>query len=279
MMKYRIAVVTGTRAEYGLLHWVLREIQNNAHMELLLIATGAHLSSEHGNTLDEIKQDGFEPAAIIDILSKGDSASDIAASMGKAQQEFAKVWEAHKPDMIVVLGDRYETLAAAQAALFFNIPIAHIFGGDLTLGAIDESMRHSITKLSHLHFPTNQQSAKIIEQLGEDPRRVHVVGNPGLDHLQRTELMDKKTLESKLSIAIKKPLMMITYHPETLSDQDPETSCAELLKALEEWKGKATFIVTRPNADPRNAGIAKMMKKFVSESQIKLVEKKLNRSF
>ena len=184
-MSRRVCVVTGSRAEYGLLYWVLRDLQSAIGADLQLVVTGTHLAPEFGHTVDEIEKDGFTISRRVEMLLSTDSAGGVAKAIGLGVIGMSDAFEQLTPDVVLVLGDRFEILAAVEACLVHNIPVAHIAGGDTTEGAFDESIRHAITKMSHVHFVTNELSALRVRQLGEDPRRVHVVGSPGLDHLHR----------------------------------------------------------------------------------------------
>jgi UDP-N-acetylglucosamine 2-epimerase (non-hydrolysing)/GDP/UDP-N,N'-diacetylbacillosamine 2-epimerase (hydrolysing) len=191
MSKRKICVVTGSRAEYGLLYWVLKGIQEDVALELQIIATGMHLSPEFGSTWRVIEQDGFTIDAKVEMLLSSDTPVGIAKSIGLGVIGFADALDRLRPDMQLLLGDRFEILAGAQAALISRIPIAHIAGGDTTEGAFDEAIRHSITKMSHLHFVTNEDSARRVRQLGENPEQIHLVGNPRLDQIRHLTLLLK----------------------------------------------------------------------------------------
>lgn len=198
MPRRKICVVTGSRAEYGLLYWVLKGIQEDADLELQIIVTGMHLSPEFGSTWQVIEQDGFTIDAKVEMLLSSDTPVGIAKSIGLGVIGFADALDRLRPDILLLLGDRFEIMAAAQAAMVARIPIAHIAGGDTTEGAFDEAIRHSITKMSHIHFITNEGSAHRVRQLGEDPEQIHLVGNPGLDHLRRLKLLSREELERDL---------------------------------------------------------------------------------
>ncbi len=245
----KIAVVTGSRAEYGLLYWVLHDLRAAPHVELQLIVTGMHLSPEFGLTVNEIERDGFAIARRVEMLLSSDTPGGIAKSMGLGIIGMSDALEQLRPDVVLVLGDRFEILAAVQACLVHNIPVAHIAGGDTTEGAFDESMRHAITKMSHIHFVTNELSAQRVRQLGEDPRHVHLVGNPGLDHLKRLKLLDRKTLGESLGAPLAKRNLLITFHPVTLEPGESERQFGELLAALDTPGDDTALWFTRPNAD------------------------------
>ena len=199
MPKRKICVVTGTRAEYGLLYWLMKEIQMDPDLELQIIATGMHLSPEFGLTYKQIEQDGFYINEKVEMLLSSDSPVGITKSIGLGVIGFADALERPRPDVLILLGDRFETFAAAQAAMVAKIPIAHIHGGESTQGAIDEAIRHSITKMAHFHFVASEPYRKRVIQLGENPAYVLNFGSPGLDHLKRTPLLDKQSFEKRIN--------------------------------------------------------------------------------
>ena len=260
----KIAVVTGSRAEYGLLYWVLHELHAAPDIELQLIVTGMHLAAEFGFTVREIEKDGFPIARRVEMLLSSDSAGGIAKSMALGLIGLSEALEQLHPDLVLVLGDRFEILAAAQAALVHNIPLAHIAGGDTTEGAFDESMRHAITKMAHLHLVTNALSARRVRQLGEDPARIHVVGNPGLDHLRRRPTLDRAALEQALGAPLGQRNLLITFHPVTLEASHAERQQAELLAALEQQSAGTTLWFTRPNADTGGRALGAALEAWAS---------------
>jgi UDP-hydrolysing UDP-N-acetyl-D-glucosamine 2-epimerase len=265
MKKRKICIVTGTRAEYGLLYWLIKKIQEDAEFELQLIVTGMHLSPEFGLTYQVIERDGFPIDEKIEMLLSSDTPVGIAKSTGLATISFADALERLKPDLLVLLGDRFELLAAAQAALILCIPIAHLCGGDTTEGAFDESIRHSITKMSHLHFVTTTPCYNRVIQLGENPKHVYKVGYPGLDYIRYTKLLSKEELAEELGITFLKKNILITFHPVTLEKDTAEKQCLELLAALESLDDKEyTLIFTMPNADTNGRIIMKHMEHFVA---------------
>ena len=215
-MKRKICVVTGSRAEYGLLYWVLRELESAPDLKLQLIATGMHLSNEFGLTVQQIEKDGFEIRQKVEMLLSSDSAIGITKSTGLGMIGFADAFDSLKPDIVLMLGDRFELLAAASAALFAVIPIAHIHGGEVTMGAFDDAIRHSITKMSHLHFTSTEIYRNRVIQLGEDPDRVFNVGAPGIDSIHRIKLMEKADLEVVLGLELGSRSLLVTFHPVTL---------------------------------------------------------------
>lgn len=260
----RICVVTGSRAEYGLLRPVILALRDDPRFELQLIATGMHLSPEFGNTVSVIENDGFDIAERIESLVSGDTPVAIAKSVGLGVVGFADAFRRLQPEWLLVLGDRFEIFAAAQAALVMTIPIAHIAGGDTTEGAFDEAIRHGISKMAQLHFATNEQAAQRLRQLGEDPAAIHVVGSPGIDAIRQTQLLDRTVLEAELGLRFRARNLLITHHPVTL---DPEAAASELdalLGALDELGLDVGLFFTRPNADPGGRRLAQVLGDWVS---------------
>ena len=246
--KRRIAVITGTRAEYGLLRELLLIIKQSDQLLLQLVVTGMHLSPEFGLTYRHIESDGFKIDAKVEMLLSSDTAVGIAKSVGLGVIGFADAFDRLQPDMIVVLGDRFEMLAAATAAMLLKIPISHIHGGELSAGALDDSIRHSITKMSHLHFTAAKAYRERVIQLGERPENVFNVGAPGIERLKRLPLLSQQELENTLGFLLKKPLFLVTFHPETAVKENVECQCDSLFSAIERFKD-ATIIVTKSNAD------------------------------
>lgn len=251
----KICVVTSTRADYGLLHWVMRGIESSPHLRLQVVVTGSHLSTQHGMTYREIESDGFTISARVDMLLAIDTPVAVAKSMGLGVIGFADALEGLRPDVLLVLGDRFEILAVAQTALLLRIPVAHIGGGDATEGAFDESIRHAITKLSHLHFVTHARAAERVRQLGENPELVFDVGSPGIDYIRRSTLLDRIELCTRQGVPLADRNVLITYHPETLSRLPVSEQMDEVVAALEDLPGDFALFVTRPNADPDAAAI------------------------
>lgn len=245
----KVAVVTGSRAEYGLLYWVLHDLRAAPDIELQLIVTGMHLSPEFGMTVQQIERDGFAITRRVEMLLSSDSPGGVAKSLGLGVIGMSDALEQLKPDVVLVLGDRFEILAAAQVCLVHNVPLAHIAGGDTTEGAFDEGIRHAITKMAHLHFVTNDESARRVRQMGEDPARVQVVGSPGLDHLKRLPLLDRPALADALGAPLGLRNLLITFHPVTLEPGDSQRQFDELLAALDALDAQTTLWFTRPNAD------------------------------
>ena len=261
-MTRKILVVTGSRAEFGLLQFLMKEIEKEKNLELQIIATGSHLSREHGFTVNEIKEKGFSPNLEIDLNLHNDTSDSISNSIGIGIKEFTKAYQILSPDIIVVLGDRYEILSAAISALISKLPLAHIHGGEVTEGAFDEAIRHSVTKMSHLHFVANDVYKKRVIQLGELPQNVYTVGGLGVDTLKKTTVLIKEDLEKSLGCAFLDKNLLITIHPVTLNEIDSNKELKELLRALDEFKGKR-LIFTLPNADPGNQSIRKLIEAFV----------------
>jgi len=263
MVKRKICVVTGSRAEYGLLFWLMKEIQNDTELDLQIIVTGMHLSPEFGLTYKVIEEDGFIINEKVEMLLSSDTPVGIGKSIGLATIGFAEVLDKLKPDILVILGDRFEILAAAQAALVAKIPIAHIGGGDVTEGAFDEAIRHSITKMSHLHFVTNEASVRRVRQLGENPQHIYNVGSLGIDNIKKLKLLSRKDLEKKLCFKFKRINLLVTFHPATLDMQEVSTQLSELFSALENFGSDVGIVFTKPNADTGGRVIIKMIDDFV----------------
>lgn len=264
-MARKICVVTGSRAEYGLLYWLLKEIQADPRLDLQLAVTGMHLSPEFGMTVRQIEADGFVPDARVDMLVSSDTPAGIAKSIGLGVIGFADALARLAPDLVVILGDRFEILAAAQAAIVARIPMAHIHGGELTEGQIDEAIRHSLTKMSHLHFVAAERYRERVIQLGESPDRVWNVGAPGLDWLNRIPLLDRVTLSDSLGFDLSEPYFLVTYHPVTLA-QGVQEGAAALFEALGEFPDYR-ILVTGVNADTGNSDVRDAIKRFLSENR------------
>ncbi len=261
----KICIVTGTRAEYGLLYWLMKEIADDPDLQLRIIATGMHLSPEFGLTYQQIEADGFNIDAKVEMLLSSDTSVGIAKSIGLGVIGFADALERLQPDILVLLGDRFEILAAAQAATIAQIPIAHLHGGETTEGAFDEQIRHAITKFAQWHFVAAEPYRKRVIQLGESPDRVFNFGSPGLDHLQFINWLDRPTLEKTLGIELRSPLFLVTYHPVTLEAQSPSVAMQELLTALDGFPD-ATAIVTYPNADTGGRILIEQIDQWVAQN-------------
>ena len=264
MTARKVCIVTGTRAEYGLLYWLMREVQDDPELDLQIVATGMHLSPEFGLTYQDIEADGFEIDETVEMLLSSDTPVGVAKSMGVGTIGLAEAFDRLAPDVIVVLGDRFEVLSAAQAALVARIPVAHIHGGETTEGAVDEMIRHSVTKMAHVHFVATGTFRRRVIQLGEHPDRVFNVGAPGLDYLRRLDLMNQEKLEESLDFELGDPTFLITYHPATLQEVSPEESIGRLLKALGNFP-EARFIFTKANADTGGRIINRRISDFVEE--------------
>lgn len=262
----KICVVTGTRAEYGLLSRLMRMIADSDQTHLQIIATNMHLSPKYGNTYQEIERDGFTIDKKIPILEEGkDDANATVKSMAKALAGFANAYDELKPDMIVVLGDRYEILAAATAALIQRIPIAHLYGGEITEGAYDDSIRHSVTKMSHLHFTSCEEYRHRVIQLGEQPIRVFNVGSIGVENIKMLPLMSKADIEKEIDFAIDDKTILVTYHPVTLGNRTAKEDIDDFIAALDEKKD-LRIIFTMPNSDTGGQAIVEAINAFVAQN-------------
>jgi len=262
MSKRRICVVTGSRADYGLLRPVMRSVERAPELDLQVAVTGMHLSPDFGMTVEEIEKDGFAIAARVDSLLPDDSGTGIAGSIARGVVGFAETFDRLKPDLVVVLGDRYEILAAATAALVQRIPIAHLCGGDVTEGAYDEAIRHSLTKMASLHFVTNEKSRRRVIQLGEPPERVHLAGSPGLDELAGFEPIPRDELAARFEIDADRPWLLATFHPVT-RESDSLGQFEAFLAALETLVGEGyAAIVTQSNADNEGRVLAARLAKW-----------------
>ncbi len=255
-----IAGITTTRADYGHLYWPFKSLIENQY-DLKIVVSGSHLSPQHGLSYKEIEKDGFPIAEKLDILSQEDSILETTTALSRATSEFAHCFQRLQPDLILLLGDRYEVLGAAQAALIMGIPVAHLAGGDSTEGAFDESIRHAITKMSHLHFVTNDVAAQRVRQLGENPKHVYNIGSPGLDFILNSNLLTKKQLENELSIRFLENNLLVTFHSETLEEKTI-AHFEQLLTALDQMDNTG-IIFTRPNADPGGVEINRLIDAFV----------------
>lgn len=261
----RICVATGTRAEYGLLKPLMTAIKNEPNWQLQVLVTGAHLSPEFGLTYIGIEQDGFFIDKKVEMLLSSDTASSIVKSMGLGMIGFSDALEELNPDLVVILGDRYEMLSLASSALIFTIPVVHIHGGEVTEGAYDDAIRHSITKMSNLHFASTEEYKNRIIQLGEDPRFVHNVGAIGLDSVKKLPLLSKDKLEKELDFKFKKYNYQVTFHPTTLDKESPEKQFQILLNAVEKQED-SFFVFTKANADTGGRIINKMIDEYVSRN-------------
>ena len=262
----KICVITGSRAEYGLLSGLMKAIHEDADLQLQIIATNMHLSPEFGLTYREIEKDGFTINKKVEMLLSSDTPNATAKSVGLGTIGFADAYEDLQPDMIVVLGDRYEILSAVSTALFYKIPVAHLHGGEITEGAYDDCIRHAITKMSHLHFTSTEEYRKRVIQLGEQPERVFNVGAIGIENVKKTPLMSKVELEESLGFQLGDKCLLVTYHPVTLEDSTAEEQSKNLLTALEIFKDYR-IIFTMPNSDTNGRIIMQEIEKFVEENK------------
>jgi len=261
--KRRICVATSGRADYGLLYWPMRDIAAAEDLTLQLLVTGTHLEPRFGETVRHIETEGFAIDARVPMTLTGDAPADLARSSALALTGGVEAMERLRPDMLLLLGDRFETLVLAQAAMLAGVPVAHIGGGDVTEGAIDEGIRHAITKLSHLHFATHAEAARRIVRMGEPPERVHVVGNPGLDLLARAEPMSRDDLEAMLGRPLGAKNLLVTFHPVTTAPDKGEGEFRALLTALEPLSD-VTIWITRANADAGGMAINAMLDAFAA---------------
>jgi GDP/UDP-N,N'-diacetylbacillosamine 2-epimerase (hydrolysing) len=268
-MKRKICVVTGTRAEYGLLYWLLKEIEADKDLELQLIATGMHLSPEFGLTYQTIEKE-FKINKKIEMLLSSDTSIGISKSMGLAQISFAESYDELKPDIVVVLGDRYEIFSATSAAMIARIPIAHIHGGEKTEGAFDESIRHSITKMSHLHFTATEEYKNRVIQLGEHPNRVFNVGGMGIENIKRLKLLSKDEFEKSIEFKLNIKNILVTFHPVTLENSTAKEQFQELLDAIDELE-ETNIIFTKANSDTDGRVINQMIDEYVSKNSHKSI--------
>lgn len=262
-MSRTICVVTGTRAEYGLLRWVMQGIKDDPDLTLQVVATGMHLSPEFGLTYQEIELDGFRIDRKVEMLTSSDTAVGIAKSMGLGLIGFADAFHDLKPDLIVVLGDRFEIFSAVAAALVARIPVAHLHGGESTEGAFDEAIRHSITKMSHLHFVAAEEYRQRVIQLGENPERVFLVGGLGIDNIKRLKLLDRSEIETSLDFKFGQNSLLITFHPVTLETATAADQMSELLAALAGLRD-TQLIFTMPNADTGSRELIRMVEQFAA---------------
>lgn len=264
-MRKKVSILTATRAEYGLLKPLIKRLNTVENFDVRVVVTGAHLSPEFGLTYKEIEQDGINIDEKIEILLSADTPSAISKSMGLAMISFADYFEKLKPDMLIVLGDRYETLAVATVAMNQRIPIVHLHGGETTEGAIDESIRHAITKMSYLHFTSTEEYRSRVIQLGENPDRVFSVGAIGIENIVNEKLMSKSELEKSINYKLDKPYALVTFHPVTLEGNEYRKQVKELLDVCELYKDMK-FIFTKANADASGRTINQMIDDFVERN-------------
>jgi len=266
----KICVVTGTRAEHGLLFWLMKGIQASDDLRLQLVVTGMHLSPEFGCTYQQIEEDGFIIDRKVDMSLSSDSPVGISKSMGLAMSGFADVFAELKPDIIVVLGDRFEIFSAVSAAMIARIPIAHLHGGEATEGVIDEPIRHSITKMSHLHFTSTKEYRNRVIQLGEQPERVFNFGAMGIDNIKRLKLLSREAFEESIGFKLADKNLLVTFHPVTLEDSTAEEQFSNILLALDELE-ETHFIFTKANADSGGRIINQMIDDYIMRHSYKSV--------
>ena len=263
--KRKVLIVTGSRAEFGLMRNLIKKLVKDDDIDLKLVVTGSHLSPLFGETVNEIVEEGIEIYSKINLNLKNDSALDIAQATSIGINAFSKLFFNLNPELLIILGDRYEILSVVLPACYSNIPIAHIHGGEKTEGAFDDSIRHAITKFSHLHFVANKEYRNRVIQLGENPKRVFNVGGLGIDAIHNINFLSKRELIERLGIKIRKKNLIVTYHPETLDKKLSKKGIIELLKSLIRFKD-ISLIFTLPNADPDNKFIAEKISNFVKEN-------------
>lgn len=273
-MSYKIGVVTGTRAEYGILKSLIEKIYTDERLELCLIVTGMHLESRFGNTYKEIESDGYPIAYRIPMNLDSDAEHNITKSMGIELATFGNVLKDARINMMVILGDRFEILIAAIAATIFKIPIAHLHGGELTEGAIDEAIRHSVTKMSSLHFPATEVYAKRIIQMGEQPFFVHNVGALGVENIKKCKLYSRKQLSEKFGELFLEKYVMVTYHPVTLESDSAGQQFKNLLEAIN-INSDFNYVFTYANADPNGTIINILIEDYVNKHKNTLAFKSM----
>lgn len=261
----RICVVTGSRAEYGLLYWLLREVRDDTAFELQIVATGMHLSHEFGLTYQQIERDGFVIDAKVEMLLSGDSATAIAKSMAIGLIGLSEAFERLRPEVVVLLGDRFEIFAAAQAAMVARIPLAHISGGEVTEGGLDDAIRHSLSKMSYFHFVSAEPYRLRVIQMGEDPARVINCGDPGVERLARTKMLSREPLSSAIGFDVSGPFFLVTYHPATLIAQQANVDTVQqLFAALDEFPDHRV-VITKANADEGGRSINDLIDRYTAE--------------
>jgi GDP/UDP-N,N'-diacetylbacillosamine 2-epimerase (hydrolysing) len=269
-MSRKICVVTGTRAEYGLLRWVMQGIKDDAELELQIIVTGMHLSPEFGLTYRAIEADGFDIDRKVEMLTSSDTPVGIAKSMGLGMIGFADALSGLNPDLVIVLGDRFEIFAAVSVAMVSKVPVAHLHGGEATEGAFDESIRHSITKMSHLHFTAAEEYKNRVIQLGEQPSRVFNVGALGIDNITKNSLLSRKEFEKSINFTLNKKNILITFHPVTLEKSTSQEQFKNLLQVVDEYKD-THIIFTKANSDTDGRVINEMIDTYVKNHAYKAV--------
>ena len=261
----KICFITGSRAEYGLMSKLMQLIRDDDELELQIIATNMHLSPEYGLTYKEIEDDGFFINKKVYMLLSSDSSNAIAKSVGLGTIGFADAYEDLKPDMILVLGDRYEILAAVTAALFYKIRVIHLHGGEITVGAYDDAIRHAISKMSHIHFTSTEEYRQRVIQMGENPETVYYVGALGCENIRQVPLMDKEELEKSLNFKLDRNTILVTFHPATMENNTAEVQFKELLSAIDEFNN-LRIIFTMPNSDTNGRVIIDLIKEYVTKN-------------
>ncbi|WP_276382073.1 UDP-N-acetylglucosamine 2-epimerase [Flavobacterium sp. H4147] len=266
----KICVITGTRAEYGLLYWTIKALNNDKDIDLSICVTGMHLSPEFGLTYKRIIEDGFYINEKVETLLSSDTPVGIAKSIGLGIISFSETFQRLQPDLIVVLGDRFEIFAACSAAMVSKIPIAHCHGGEATEGLIDEAIRHSITKMSHIHFTSTEEYRSRVIQLGEQPQNVFNVGALGIENINKLKLLNRKEFEQSINFHLKQNNFLVTFHPVTLDNATAEVQFKELLSALDTFEN-VTIIFTKPNADTEGRIIIQMIDEYVLNNPQKAI--------
>lgn len=265
-----IAIVTGSRADYGLQFWLIDAVHRAADLTLQLIVTGSHLSDQFGRTVDQIRRDDFPIAAKVAMVATEDSAWAMARSTGEGVIGMADAFKRLSPDVVVMPGDRFEILAAAQAAMLMGIPVAHLHGGEVTEGAVDESIRHAVSKMSSIHFVSAEPYRQRLIRMGEDPARVHVVGSPGLDHFTRTRLPSRDELLTSVRLDPAKPFLLVTYHPATRGDASPIDGVKQLMQALDRVS-EYQLLITKANADAGGRTINAELERYAASQPKRVV--------
>lgn len=260
-----VAVITSTRAEWGLLRPVAEAIRSEPALRLSIFATGSHLSPAFGNTVDEITRAGFDVTERVPALADGDDARAVTRSLANVTAGFADLFAARSPDILLVPGDRYEMLGVAGAALIARLPVAHLFGGDVTEGAFDEAIRHSITKMAHVHLVTTEEAGRRVRQLGEDPAHVHVVGSPGLDVIRTAPRVPREEVFRRVGLAPREKLALVTFHPPTLDEAGGPEQMRELLAALDGLGDDTAILLTGSNADTKGREMSRLAAAFAAD--------------
>lgn len=269
----KIAIFTGTRAEYGLLYWIIKGVHESSRAELQLLVGGMHLSPEFGYTIAQIEQDGFPITERMEFLLSSDSPVALTKSMGLALISASEALQRQKPDLLVILGDRFEALAIAQAAMVARVPVAHLHGGETTEGAIDEAFRHAITKMAHLHFTSTEAYRQRVIQLGENPENVFNYGAPGIDSIVRLPLLNREELSKAIGIEIDSRFFLVTYHPVTLTSDGAISSLSNLLAVLDRYP-EHQLIITYPNADTHGRKLIELLEAYKRDNpeRVQLVQ-------